>query len=535
MENAATTNGSLALAQNQKKVITIPATEKTESVKLRVAAYARVSTASDDQMNSFAAQNSYYTTLISSKDNWKMVDLYADGGISGVTAEKREDFQRLLTDCRRGLIDRVLVKSISRFARNAEDCLETVRELKSIGVSVFFEEQNIDTGKMTGELLTAVFAAIAQKESESISSNMRWGVKVRMQNGSYLPSSQPFGYKLAGKMIVIDEVRATYVRKIFSMYLDGKNMDEIADYLNHEKISRPELNREWTHHKVSIILRNEKYIGDSLWQKSYTADTLPFRRYLNHGEVAQYYAEETHPPIVEKDVFQRVQTLLSQRSSRRIYQHTQTEADPFSKKVYCGYCGKLLRRKHNPGHFYYACRTHENNIASCPLAPVPAAELEKAFLRLYYKLKYHADALLSPLLRSLLTVRERRMLWSVEVIELNKKISELSSQNQMLAELKKCGGVDPDIFIYKSNELAEQLRAAKLQKERVLSAESDKTIPRTRELMETLDTGPDLLDRFDAELFGELIDKIIVENSERIRFRLKNGLELAEKIERTVR
>ena len=127
------------------------------------------------------------------------------------------------------------------------------------------------------------------------------------------------------------------------------------------------------------------------------------------------------------------------------------------------------------------------------------------------------------------------MLWSVEIIEQNKKISELSSQNQMLAELKKYGGVDPDIFIYKSNELAEQLRAAKLQKERVLSAESDKTIPRTRELMETLDTGPERLEHFDAELFGELIDKIIVESSERIRFHLKNGLELAEKIERTVR
>ena len=356
-----------------------------------------------------------------------------------------------------------------------------------------------------------------------------------MQNGNYLPSSQPFGYKLIDKKIEIDAIQASYVREMFAMYLAGKSMDEIAEYLNHEKLNRPELDREWTHHKVSIILRNEKYIGDSLWQKSYTADTLPFKRYLNHGEVEQYYAQKTHPPIVDKDIFQRTQALLSQRSSWRMELHTQNEASPFSRKIYCGCCGKSLRKKHNPGHLYYACRTHENDIGDCPLTPVPATELESAFLRLYYKLKHHADAIFSPLLRSLLTIRERRILWSAEIIELNKKISELSSQNQMLAELKKYGGVDPDIFIYKSNELAEQLRAAKLQKERVLSAESDDTIPRTRELLETLDAGPERLASFDTELFGELVDKIIVESSERVRFRLKNGLELAENIERTVR
>ena len=533
MENAATTNGNLALAKNQNKVITIPATEKTENVKLRVAAYARVSTASDDQMNSFAAQNSYYTNLITSNENWRMVDIYADAGISGVTAEKREDFQRLLADCRKGLVDRILVKSISRFARNTKDCLETVRELKTIGVSVFFEEQNIDTGKMTGELLTAVFAAIAQKESESISAHMRWSYQQRMQNGTFVPPYQPFGYRLTDKKITIVPSEAAIVQKIFSDYLSGKNIVEIAEALNRDKEPSPN-GQTWSVKSVFAILRNEKYTGDSLWQKTYMTDTFPAVHKMNHGEKNQYQAEGTHPAIISKDSFESAHRLLETRKAMKC-QRLLPHENPFRDTILCGNCGNHMRRKNVRGIIYRCCKTHDSGKERCIQRQIPESEIEKAFLRLYYKLKHHADAILSPLLRSLLAVRERRMLWSTKVIELNKKISELSSQNQMLAELKKYGGVDPDLFIYKSNELAEQLRAAKLQKERILGAESDDAIPHTRELMEILDTGPEFLTSFDAELFGELVDKIIVESSERIRFRLKNGLELAEKIERTVR
>ena len=171
------TNGSLALDQN--RVIVIQPAERAETQKLRVAAYARVSTDSTDQANSFLAQMEHYQRMITANENWTLADVYADRGISGTSAEKRTDFQRMLSDCRQGHIDKILVKSISRFARNTKECLEIVRELKAIGVGVCFEEQNIDTGKVTGELLTSVFAAIAQKESESISQNMRWSYHQR--------------------------------------------------------------------------------------------------------------------------------------------------------------------------------------------------------------------------------------------------------------------------------------------------------------------------------------------------------------------
>ena len=271
------TDGNLALKQNS--VIVIEAAQSPEVQKLRVAAYCRVSSDSSDQLNSFVAQLNRYTALISSKENWALVDLYADEGISGTSAEKRPDFQRLISDCRRGLVDKVLVKSISRFARNTKDCLETIRELKSIGVGVYFEEQNIDTSNMSGELLTAVFAAIAQKESESLSAKMRWSYQYRMKSGTFLPSSVPFGYVLQDGKIAVDEERASFVRRIFNDYLVGRSMEEIAGWLNEENVPVRIgwANRKWDRNAISYILSNERYIGNSLWQKTYATDNLPTR------------------------------------------------------------------------------------------------------------------------------------------------------------------------------------------------------------------------------------------------------------------
>lgn len=286
------TSGNLALEENN--VIVIEAAQRPETQKLRVAAYCRVSSDSSDQMNSFAAQMNYYTTLISGKANWTLVDLYADAGISGTSAKKRPDFQRLLSDCRKGRIDKVLVKSISRFARNTMDCLKTIRELKAIGVGVCFEEQNIDTSNMTGELLTAAFSAIAQKESESISQNIRWSYQRRMESGTFLPPSVPFGYRIEDHEIVVNEKQADTIRRIFRNYLAGQSMDKIVSLLNRENPSGEK--RKWNISAISYILTNERYTGDSLWQKTYATDTLPTRQVRNHGEREQYFAEATHAP-----------------------------------------------------------------------------------------------------------------------------------------------------------------------------------------------------------------------------------------------
>lgn len=428
MEKKQLTDGSMALQEKQCRVITIEATEKQQDNKLRVAAYARVSSASDDQLNSFAAQNRHYADLISGKENWSMVDIYADEGITGTSAEKREDFQRLLADCHRGLIDRILVKSISRFARNTT---EIASEITRLGI----------------------------------------------------PTRDKIPY--------------------------------------------------WQHTTVCYVLQNEKYVGDSLLQKRYSTDTLPVKKKINHGNKDQYYIADSHPPIVDRLIFERAQALYQAKSSK--ITHSPREQYPFTMTILCGNCGTYFKRKMSKDITYWVCRKHDRQKDACVMEQIPESQIEEAVLRLYYNLKHHGEPILSQMITSLLTIRNRRMLWSLDVIELNKQISELSSQNQMLTTLKQQGLIDPDIFISQSNELTEQLRTAKLKKERLLASDGDNTIAQTQELMDILEAGPDFLDAFDAELFGELIDKIIVDSKEQLRFRLKNGLELTETIERTVR
>jgi len=428
-----------------------------------------------------------------------------------------------------------LVKSISRFARNAADCLKIIQELKAIGVGVCFEEQGIDTSEMTGELLTAMFSAIAQKESESISGNMRWSYQHRMKSGTYLPSSIPFGYQIKDKKIVVDEERADIVRSIFLSYLAGQSMDEIAARLNRENVivQNGIESRRWLQSAVSYILSNERYIGDSLWQKTYATDTLSARQVRNHGERQQYYAEVTHPPIIEKDIFLAVQEL----KTRRIEAHGsyKTVTTPLQRKIICGVCGTPFRRKVCNRKTYWACRKHYKDKDDCPMRQIPEEEIFAAFLRLYHKLRLHGEPILKQMLSDLRSVRERRMLWSMDIIELNKKISDINDQERMLADMNKCGLVDPDIFISKTNELAQQLRTAKQEKDRILGTERDDTIPQTRELLETLETLPVFLPAFDGEIFTDLVDGITADESNVLRFHLKNGLELTETIERSVR
>lgn len=283
-------SGSLAL-NSAPHVIMIPASGPVRTRKLRVAAYARVSSNSEDQLHSFAAQNAYYTELITGNPEWEFVDVYADEGITGTSAEKRDDFQRLLKDCRRGRIDKVLTKSTARFARNTSESLIAVRELRDLGIGVCFEEQGIDTAQMSGELLTAIFSMIAQKESEAISENIRWSIRNRMENGTFAATSLPFGYTRdeTGE-IKVDLQRAGYVKEIFEAFLSGRNTKEIAEEMKRrQETETPLQSYQWTVHAIARILKNEKYTGNSLWQKSFMTQTLPRRYKVNKGELAQYY------------------------------------------------------------------------------------------------------------------------------------------------------------------------------------------------------------------------------------------------------
>ena len=525
--------GSLALDQ-APRVIAIPAVSQERTRKLRVAAYARVSSDSEDQLHSFAAQTAHYTELIHQNPDWEFVDVYADKGITGTSTEKRDDFLRLLADCRRGRIDKVLVKSSSRFARNAKESLEAIRELKSLGIAVCFEEDKIDTSKLSGELLTAIFAMLAQKESEAISERMRWSYQVRMKAGKFITCNAPLGYDLVDGKLAINENEAQVVRYIFRQYLSGQSLESIAKDLSRCGVPTRAGGPRWGMTAVGYILSNEKYVGDSLLQKSYTTKSLPHRIVKNHGKYPKYYIQNSHPAIIDRNTFEQVQKLLERR--REALHPQPQEKYVFSGKIICQTCGSTFKRKSIDGtSVCWICQTHNRSPERCQTARVPEQKIKAAFLGMYYKLRHQGIDILKQLIKDLLAAREARMLWSMDIVKVNERIADIISQDRLLAQLKQQGLVDPDLFISRRDRLAEQLRTAKLEKERLLEAEEDQTIQHTMSIMDILESGPDLLTEFDEELFSELVEKIIVENENQLRFRLINGLELTERMERTVR
>ena len=319
------------------------------------------------------------------------------------------------------------------------------------------------------------------------------------------------------------------MREIFTDFLKGSNTWEIADRMKKCQSVDPVLSPyQWTVKAVARILKNEKYTGNSLWQKSFRTPTLPRRSLTNRGELPN-----THPAIVDQTVFDKVQSLLRERKQH--YFSKVKCGTPISGMLRCGHCGTLFRKQVNSGITYFICRTHTVDLDVCPVGPIPERTIYDAFLRLYHKLRHQGISILTQLLADLQSARKGKLLWSLDIVALNQKIADITRQDRLLAQLKQQGLVDPDIFISRQNELAEQLRTAKLEKERFLEAGEDQTIQQTQELIEALEAGPDFLETFDGELFRELVDKIIVESNDRLRFRLVNGLELTESMERTVR
>ena len=515
------TNGSLAMAP---RVITIPAANQEAARKLRVAAYARVSSNSEDQKHSFAAQNAYYSKLITDNPDWELADIYADQGITGTSIDKRDDFLRMMEDCRKGRIDRILVKSSSRFARNAKESLEAVRELAALGVSVCFEEQNIDTAQVSGEVLIAIFAALAQRESEAISKRRRWSYQVQMKKGQFNTCQAPIGYRLDGRELEVIPEEAKVVQRIFREYLSGRNSRELARMLNEENV----LGLDWKYNTIDYILQNERYAGNALLQKRYTTDTLPFCLKKNRGERPQYFVEDINEAIVSQKIFDKAQALRRERRVAQGQMHNKV-----SQHMRCS-CGSPIRAKQVRDRWYWVCCWHDERH-TCPLMPIPEEEVEQAFLRLYYRLKHYGIDVLTQLISDLYAVRTGSLLWSENIVEINKQISDIASQERLLTQLKQQGSVDPDIFISRGNLLAERRRELKLQKERILQSEEDHTIQQTQDMLDVLESGPDWLDDFDEQLFSDLVEKIVVINNEKLCFRLLNGLEVTEKIERTQR
>lgn len=339
-----------------KKIVTkVPHPQQLERKK-RVAAYARVSSGKDAMLHSLSAQVSYYSDLIQGHPGWLYCGVFSDEALTG-TKDDRESFQRLLTECRAGNVDMVITKSISRFARNTVTLLETVRELKSLGVDVCFEEQRIHTISAEGELMMTILASYAQEESLSASENQKWRIRKAFEQGELMQLRFLFGYRISRDKIEIDPGNASIVREVFQRVIGGDTFGSIARDLTERGIDR-EFGGEWTSSRIHDMVANEKYTGNSILQKSYKNNHLEKKQVPNRGVLPMYYAEKTHDAIIDTDMFQRAQAVLK-RLGEEASGHKPQERSVFTGMIHCPLCGKNYKRVNDHGHWGYNCSTYQ--------------------------------------------------------------------------------------------------------------------------------------------------------------------------------
>lgn len=451
-------------------VTEITVNSKEENKIVRLAAYCRVSSDSDNQLHSFAAQIRYYKDYERKHPEYKLVDIYADEGLTGTSMEKRYELNRLIRDCKKGKIDRIVVKSVSRFARNTQELLVCIRLLKEIGVSVYFEEQGIDTDKLNSEMIVTFPGMASQQESESISGNMRWSYKKRMESGVFNCCTPAYGYIMKDGQITVNEPEAVVIRRIFDLYLQGTGKQNIAKILNNEGICRRYGKEKWYESAVHYILNNERYMGDALLQKSYTTETLPFRRKRNQGELPKYYVENSNPPIVSREVYQAVQKLQKTRESDCSKNKGKYL---LSKIMRCSDCGKTFRRQIVKGTAYWLCSSKAASVTECRPLRLKETAVYETFTMMIKKFADTRNYLLGELIRQI-ELMQSRLSDSIDLIRrIDKEIADFSAQNLVIARLHTNGVLNAAEFFAQSSEINNKISTLRTKRRQKLSKDEN--------------------------------------------------------------
>ena len=439
------------------EVIVINPTKGSDesTVKIRVAAYVRVSSDSDDQENSFINQYDYYNEKIKKNPDWTFVDIYADNGITGTEMVKRDEFNRLYNDCLDGKIDLVLVKSISRFARNTYECIDTLRKLKILGVDVIFEKENINTKTMKSEVELAALSSIAQEESISLSKNVKMGIQYRIQQGTFKQGCIPYGFCVENDVWKINEEQARVIRAIFKSYIEGNSLAQIAKQLTEAGIQKADGSTKWNAKRVGYILRNERYKGDALLQKSYTED-FPFKSRINYGERDMYYVKNHNAAIVSAEEFDKANERLNRQREHYYHGGKRTE-HILSKMVYCEECKTMFRRKSDSVVIHWVCRAKNDDRAGCKTPQIAEKDVFKGFVKMYNRLYNNMEYILTPLLGQLQEYRIVKQRMQGEIENINTEIAELTEQVHVLENAKANGYIEPAYFMERTNEIAARI------------------------------------------------------------------------------
>ena len=526
-----------------------PELQKASSIhQQRVAAYCRVSTEEEEQQSSYENQCKYYTDLIMKNPNWSMAGIYADEGISGTQAKKRDDFMRMIKACKKGKIDLVLTKSISRFARNTVDCLHYTRLLKSWGVAVFFEEQNINTMQEDSEFLITIHGAFAQQEIETLSANVTWGVQQSMREGkTRIQYKKLYGYQRGAddKPEIVPE-QAEIVKEIYARYLAGASLRMIQDWLIKSGIPNGK-KTAWTHAAIKGILTSEKYCGDVLMQKTYTTDCITHKAVKNRGERPMYLVQNNHEAIIDRETYDAVQAEVARRTALRSpSKKTPTGLSSYTSKyalsdrVFCGECGTNYKRttwsKNGKKRIVWRCVSRldygkkychdsptvdEDKLQAAILAALNSAMSEKRVL--INQIAGAMEIELLPALDSLMSISD-----------INTRLAELEQEFQRLLA-KAAGDFNSESYTEDFRVLAEEMAELK-EKRRNIEAhreggEVDLRIKRAVEFMENSSAE---LTEWEESTIRQLVDWVKIISAEEILVCLHGMVQIRQRMEQNL-
>lgn len=500
------------------------------NTRRRVAGYARVSTDSDEQFTSYEAQVDYYTNYIKSRADWQFVEVYTDEGISATNTKHRDGFNKMIDDALSGKIDLIVTKSVSRFARNTVDSLVTVRELKEKGVEVYFEKENIYTLDSKGELLITIMSSLAQEESRSISENVTWGQRKRFADGKVsMPYKCFLGYKKGedGTPEIVPEEAKT-VRRIYSMYIQGKSIGYIARQLTKEHIPSPSGKSKWASSTIQSILTNEKYKGDALLQKTFTVDFLQKKIKKNEGEIPQYYVEHSHESIIDPREFELVQQEIARRSA--IGKHYSGQS-VLSARIICGDCGGFYGSKvwHSTSKYkriIWQCNEKFRG-KSCRTPHYDEEEIKERFLKAYNILTGDKEALLEDcrIIQNTLT----------DTTEIDKKLVELSRESEIVSELMQKSIDENACMVQSQEDYNERYAAYEAKYDELDEKIRDLKEKKKKQKMQYRAIGAFMLEimecdkplnTFDDKLWIATIDTVTAYHDGRLVFKFKTGAEI---------
>lgn len=529
-------------AQTGRKVTVIPPIAEMQGESRidmrpkRVAAYCRVSTDREEQEHSFETQKAMYTEMIMMKPSWQTAGIYADEGITGTVAKKRPGFMKMIEDCRKGKIDMIVTKSVSRFSRNNLDCLMYVRELKQLGIPIIFEKEGINTIQVSSELLLTLFGALSQAESESISMNVKLGIRQSLKNGNVRFSYKTFlGYRKGadGQPEIVPE-QADIVRRIYNDFLAGATYLEIAKRLTEEKVPTMGGGSRWFSERIKSILKNEKYKGDALLQKTYITDPISKRVKKNNGELPMYYVENSHPAIIERRIFDRVQEEIARRAGKKKVKQTgtKTELGRYSGKyaltelLYCGECGTPYRRctwsRNGKKKIVWRCVSRlDYGKKYCKNSPsVEESRLHNAITAAITKKANSEEINIGGIMDHIESFGSRRD--TDGIIQRQRRIAEIEKVIDDLARLNSDEAQSGELD-YKFSELYAELYSVKDELEEMQSGASALDGDMLNEMREVVTGLKNHPVEYDDKVVRQLIDCIKVMSADMIKICFKDG------------